>query len=97
MGYRLFLTIVLFTAVSASLSAAGPAEDPEKYGDFGGTPDLVLSGDVGMTSEELDALLQKLGSDSLETRVSAASEIKRNAAGCEGVMRRSLFQSRNVS
>ncbi len=97
MCYRLLLTVIAMIVYSAGLSAAGPAENPEKHADFGGTPDLVLSGDVGMDLEELNGLLLKLTSESLADRVNAASEIKRNAGGCEAVMRQSLWHAGEVN
>lgn len=52
---------------------------------------MVLSGDVGIRLDELQNLLKQLESSNLETRIRAATEIKKNAAGCEGVFRKALF------
>ena len=91
------LAVLVIFGVCRPAMAVGPVEHPENLPDFGGTPDLVLSGDVGMTAEELEALLGGLDAESLEERVQAASELKRNAAGGEGIIRQYLWHAGHFS
>ena len=97
---RLWITIIVLSCLWSnvgSLHAAGPQADPEKYADYGGTPDLVMSGDIQLSTEELENLLAKLGSESLKDRIDAAAEIRQNAPGAETVYRAALWRSGNVS
>ncbi|MBN2718229.1 MAG: hypothetical protein JXX14_20460 [Deltaproteobacteria bacterium] len=87
---------VLLSGIAGELSAAGPAQHPERFADFGGTPDLLLSGDIQMSPDELSALFEQLDSDSLRDRIAAAAEIRQNAVGAETIYRHALWQAGNV-
>ncbi|MBN2529933.1 MAG: hypothetical protein JXR76_26320 [Deltaproteobacteria bacterium] len=78
------------------VSAAGPKQNPETYSDYGGTPDLVLSGDVTLGEDELNEMLVQMDSDVLTERVSAAASIRKNAAGSEKLFRKALWKAGNV-
>jgi hypothetical protein len=77
----------------------GPAEDPEQWPDYGGTPDIALSPELGMSVEELETLLERVASPDFATRVEAATQISRDASGSESAFREVLWSrhgARNV-
>lgn len=86
-----FLLVVFFASTDCYADSFGPRDNPEGFLDFGGTPDLVLSGDVGVSAEEISGLLEKLHNDNLERRIAAVRQIKQNAAGGESVLKTALW------
>jgi hypothetical protein len=70
---------------------AGPAERPFEWPDFGGTPDIVSSTDLGLGVAELKTILERLKSPSLGDRAKAVAEVIRNAQGSESVLRDVLW------
>jgi tetratricopeptide (TPR) repeat protein len=98
-GVCLFLWIIALSSVAgsvlfakSSLGRTGPAEDPEKWPDWGGTPDIPVPEGTGLTSGELGDLLQQLKSTDQSVRARAADEIVRDGPGSEATFRRSLFR-----
>lgn len=69
----------------------GPAENPEVWPDYGGTPDITLSPELGMSVEELEAILAKVAAPDFATRVEAAAQIARDASGSEQAFREVLW------
>ena len=94
-GSAILVLLACFCSARLSLGA-GPKNEPEKYVDYGGTPDLRLSGDIQMSDTELEALLAKLNDNSLKVRIDAAIEIQQSAAGVETVYRKALWHSGSV-
>lgn len=93
---QLFVGVVsIFFSVSLIraevLSRTGPADNPDKWPDWGGTPDVSLPEEIGLSSEELDAYLDRLASADPSTRVRSVEELMRDAAGSETVFREKLF------
>jgi len=77
----------------------GPAGDPEQWPDYGGTPDITLSQELGMSANEVEALLAKVASPDYATRTEAAAQLARNATGSEQSLREVLWSNhgaRNV-
>jgi hypothetical protein len=87
-------SLLVFCAGSsrASLLRTGPAEDPDKWPDWGGTPDLTLPPDIGLSEAELASYLDKLGAADAAVRSRALEELIRDAAGSEAVFRKKLFR-----
>lgn len=84
---------VLAVAASAALtSRSGPAQHPEKYADYGGTPDITLSDDLGLSEKEVEELLSRTASPDRQARIEAALELARAAAGSEQVLREVLWK-----
>ncbi len=75
----------------------GPAADPDAHEDWGGTPDLRLGNELGLSAEELGEMLQALEEPDVNRRVGAALALKQNAVGSEQVIRDALFSERKVS
>ena len=76
-----------------SLSRTGPAETPDKWPDWGGTPDVSLPEDMGLSSQELDGYLDMLASPDQSVRAEGAESLVRDAAGSESAFRQKLFGS----
>ncbi len=76
--------------------SAGPDSDPESKPDWGGTKDMSGPVDVGLTSEELNALLTRLASPDSAERTAALDEIIGGAQGAETVFRKALFDGRGL-
>ena len=74
----------------------GPAAEPDRFPDWGGTKDLTSDAEVGLTEEELSALVARLADEDRETRAAALAEILQNAAGAEQVFRALLFDGRGL-
>lgn len=74
----------------------GPAKDPESLPDWGGTPDVISPADVGLSTEELNALLARLDSADEADRARALNSIIRDASGSEAVFREALFDGRGL-
>ena len=89
--------LLLFVAgVAAADPRVGPASNPEAHEDWGGTPDAALSHDIGLTDEELAALLQKLSHADVSQRREGAAEIRRNAMGSESTIRKALYANQGA-
>ena len=71
----------------------GPAADPEAHRDYGGTPDAMMSEDLGLSAAEIEAIFERLASPELGERVEAAVELKRDAAGSEDALREALWSN----
>jgi hypothetical protein len=91
-----FLWLAIHTVcpdtINAALLRVGPAEDPEQWPDWGGTPDLTLPEEMGLSVSELNAYLEKLGSADAGVRARAVEELIRDAAGSEAMFRKTLFE-----
>ncbi|MCP4599025.1 MAG: hypothetical protein GY847_00520 [Proteobacteria bacterium] len=74
------------------LLRAGPADNPLAMPDYGGTPDISVPDDMGLSRPELLSLLKRLKSRDQAERAAAAKEIQRNAAGSETSMREVLWE-----
>ncbi len=73
-------------------SRHGPADEPEKHSDWGGTPDARVSAELGLSVEELEALLERIASADVKERVEAALDLERDAAGSEQAIREVLWK-----
>ncbi len=91
---------ILMLALGAHLPAAfaetarvrvGPAEKPDAWSDWGGTPDLDLSDEMGLTDGELRALFERMRSSDTGERARAVAELRRDAPGSVGVIKKHLF------
>lgn len=85
--------------VGGSEYRCGPAENPEQWPDYGGTPDITLSPELGMSAEEVERVLARVVSPDYATRVEAAAQLARDASGSEQAFREVLWSShgaRNV-
>ena len=92
-GIAAFVAAALLSPPAGALVAerCGPAESPEKHADWGGTPDISISPDLGLSLEEIEALLARLASPDPGERAATAAEIERDAAGSEQVIREALW------
>ena len=73
------------------LGRRGPADHPERYPDYGGTPDVTLSDELGLTVAEVEEILARTVSPDRAARVAAALELKKSAAGSEKSLREVLW------
>ncbi len=91
----LFLAATLATATAAAqrVERSGPCENPERYDDYGGSPDLLISKELGLSVEEVDAILRAMTSSDRADRVMAALELKKSAAGSEQALRQALWSN----
>lgn len=71
---------------------AGPAKDPFSHADFGGTPDLEVPVEVGLTRGEVEDLLAQMGSSQREDRLEASRRLSEESVGAEQVLREVLWQ-----
>jgi hypothetical protein len=85
-------------AVAATAGAAerpfgrcGPADQPERYPDWGGTPDMTLSAELGLKPEEVAAILARVSGAIRDERFAAAAELERSATGSEPALRQALW------
>lgn len=94
-------TITLMLIFGAHLPAAGaetsrvrvgPAESPDDWPDWGGTPDLDLADEMGLTEEELSALFERMRSSDTGERARAVAEMRRDAPGSVAVIKKHLFR-----
>lgn len=85
----LFFFVALIQA--EVLGRTGPADNPDKWPDWGGTPDVSLPEEMGLSSDELEVYLDGLASSDSSTRAKSMEEIIRDAAGSETVFRQKLF------
>ena len=69
----------------------GPADNPEVYPDWGGTPDLTISGELGLSPGEIEEILKRVVADDRQTRVAAALELRNDAPGSEEGIREVLW------
>ena len=93
-----FALIAAFAAVCAVAAAeerpfgrCGPAEQPERYADWGGTPDMTLSTELGLKPEEVEAVLARVTGTDRDARFAAAAELERSATGSEQTLRQVLW------
>ena len=88
---------VPFAAPQGVSLHAGPAEEPQKWPDYGGTPDISVPDELKLTVLELESLLQRLGSLEQNVRVRAAEEMQRDAKGSESVFRTLLWRNHGAT
>ena len=81
---------------AAGILRTGPAEVPDQWPDWGGTPDLTLPEDMGLSDAELETYLDKLGAADAAVRSRAVEELVRDAAGSEGVFRKALLKGQGA-
>ncbi len=86
-------TLVPATVQAQRAERSGPCENPERYEDYGGTPDLLMSKLLGLRAVEVDAILRRMTSSNRSDRVVAALELKKNAAGSEQALRQVLWSN----
>ncbi len=86
-------TLVPVIAAAQRVDRSGPCENPERFEDYGGTPDLLMSKVLGLCDKEVDAILRRMTSSDRADRVAAAIELKKNAAGSEQVLRQTLWSN----
>ncbi len=72
---------------------AGPAEKPHSFRDYGGTPDITITREMGLSSDEVVHLLARLKSTDQAERTRAADELERNASGSEDALRLALWEN----
>lgn len=92
------LCLVLVCTVARGQSVGseyrcGPAEKPDQWPDYGGTPDITLSPELGMSVQEVEEVLARVASADFATRVEAATEIARDATGSEQAFREVLWSN----
>ncbi len=98
MRHKVFILATAFILCSAHVQAeprlkrTGPAEEPDRWPDWGGTPDIAAATDTGLTKEELGDLLLQLKSTDQGARLRAKEEIVRDAPGSEETFRTFLFR-----
>jgi hypothetical protein len=86
-------------AAGRAADRCGPADDPSKWPDYGGTPDALVSAELGLGVEEIEVLLRGLEAGTAEERRAAAEELARNAPGSEQSLRQVLWSdhgARNI-
>ena len=71
----------------------GPAEKPDQWPDYGGTPDITLSPELGMSVQEVEEVLSRIASTDYATRVEAATQVARDATGSEQSFREVLWSN----
>ena len=86
-------TLVPVGAAAQRVERSGPCENPERYEDWGGTPDLLMSRALGLSAKEVDAISRKMTSPDRSERVAAALELKKNAPGSEQALRQALWSN----
>jgi hypothetical protein len=69
----------------------GPAAQPDRYPDWGGTPDPTLSAELGLKPEEVEAILARVAGTDRDGRFAAAEELARSATGSEQTLRQVLW------
>jgi hypothetical protein len=84
-------------AAGRAADRCGPAADPSKWPDFGGTPDAAVSAELGLGVDEVQDLLGRLESPSVEQRTAVAAELARNAAGSEQTLRQALWRDHGAT
>lgn len=91
----IFLAAALVPAIAAAqrVDRSGPCENPERFEDYGGTSDLLMSKVLGLGDKEVDAILRRMTSSDRADRVAAAIELKKNASGSEQVLRQALWSN----
>ncbi|MCP4605519.1 MAG: hypothetical protein GY847_34195 [Proteobacteria bacterium] len=82
---------VLAQDSASGLLRAGPAEDPHVWPDYGGTPDIAVSEDMGLSQDEIKSLLEHLKSPDQADRAKAADDLQRNATGSDNAIRSMLW------
>ncbi len=75
---------------------AGPAQNPNDWPDFGGTPDITVPKEMGLSGTELQQNLKRLEALSQAERARATKELHRNAPGSEAVIEKGLWSSHGV-
>jgi hypothetical protein len=76
---------------SSTADRCGPAENPEEWVDYGGTPDIALSPELGLSVVEVEQLLSRISAADYAERVDAALQLKRDASGSEQAFREVLW------
>jgi hypothetical protein len=86
-------TAASITAVAEerAFGRCGPAAQPERYADWGGTPDMTLSTELGLEPEEVEAILSRVTGTDRDARSAAASELERSVTGSEQTLRQVLW------
>jgi hypothetical protein len=74
----------------------GPAENPDDWPDWGGTPDLDLSQEMSLTEAEIQGLFERMRSSDSSTRARAVSDLRRDAPGSVAVLRKVLFRGQGA-
>jgi hypothetical protein len=93
------IAAALVVSLSASVAGAeeptlgrcGPAANPEAFPDYGGTPDMTLSTELGLKPEEIQAILARVTGVDRDERFAAARELERSATGSEQAFRAVLW------
>lgn len=93
---RAALAAVLLFAAAASaaeppVGRCGPAQNPEAHADYGGTPDMTLSTELGLAPAEIEAILARVTGVDRDDRFAAAKELERSANGSEQALRAVLW------
>ena len=91
----LFLALVSVCSGAAAGEQAfgrcGPVAQPDRYPDWGGTPDTTLSAELGLKPEEVEAILARLTGTDRDGRFAAAEELEHCATGSEQTLRKVLW------
>jgi len=90
-----FLAVVIAAPQASSqiIGRSGPADNPERYPDYGGTPDAALFTDLGLSTDEVRTLLKAVTSSDYETRIKAALDLGRFASGSEPSLKEVLWDN----
>lgn len=98
-----FLVLIALACPPSAVQAAqplgrfGPAERPHEFVDYGGTPDLRVSPELGLSDVELETILRRIEGDDAEERSRAVSELLSCPPGSEDALRQALYKPTNVS
>ncbi len=87
------ISLVASRGYAQGVGRCGPAENPDRYPDYGGTPDVTLSTDLGLSVGEVEQILKRATAPDHGVRIAAALELKKSAAGSEEVLREVLWSS----
>ncbi|MCU0663648.1 MAG: hypothetical protein MUC50_15135 [Myxococcota bacterium] len=85
------------TLTAETLGHYGPSERPHAFPDYGGTPDLAVAFELGLSGPELQVLLERLDKGDFEQRSGAVFEILNCPAGSEETLRQALYTPSAVS
>lgn len=78
-------------AEEQAFGRCGPAAEPERHADFGGTPDMSHSVELGLTVAEIEGILARATGADRDARFQAAAELERGAGGSEQTLRQVLW------
>lgn len=79
------------------VSRFGPAAQPDSFPDYGGTPDLRVAPELGLSASELDVLLARLSRGDANERAKAVAEVLSSPPGSEQTLRNALWKPSAIS